>query len=85
MPDGRKTKRIFEAADFSGSDFSDAIGSVNNALALLRDRGLREGREVLYDTLEVTIERDVVDASTLEQPAIENIVTIVVSAEAVRR
>lgn len=81
----RKTERIFATSSLDGETHITAGASLGHALTLLQEEGERQGREVLFDTLEVSIEREEIDDFTYDSRTRAVFPTIVVSAEAVRR
>lgn len=82
----RKTERLYASAPLNGDSMGLAQLSFGTALSLLRVKGADEGREVLFDTLEVEIERNTVDVSSIaDSGRASTYVTITVSAEAVLR
>lgn len=84
----KKTERLYASAGLVGETAASALESVRLAFAVLETDAKRNGREVLFDTLELSIERVTDDVRTLTDVASSKVSTftsIVVSAEAVRR
>lgn len=53
----RKTETLYASEILDGSDFESALKSFEEALRSLEQESALEQREVLYDTLEASIER----------------------------
>lgn len=81
----RKTVRLYASNGLVGNTLASATASFAQALANLEAAGKREGREVLFDTLNVEIERSSVETSTIggESTVEATFTTINVDAEAV--
>jgi hypothetical protein len=67
MSAGRKTETLFATGTLAGRTRTSAVESFDSALKALEDAATKEDREVLYDTLEVSIERDHMEEGTLTQ------------------
>lgn len=82
----RKTERLFASASLVGDDKGHAAMSFATALTNLEVEAKKQGREVLFDTLEVGIERDVRDERTITggHLNVSTYAIITVSAEAVK-
>lgn len=81
----RKTERLYASTNLQGDDWVTASHSIALALQNLANDALVKGREALFDTLEVQIERTQVDQRSFGEPTmIDGYATITVSAEAVR-
>jgi hypothetical protein len=86
----RKTERLYVSAPLDGTTDISAAESFSMAISNLVVAGQESGREVLFDTLEVTIDRETVDDGTTwdrinRQSTISTFATITASAEAVKR
>jgi hypothetical protein len=82
----RKTERLYASFPLQGADSESAALSLKGAIVELEKEGKHQGREILYDTLDVAIERTVSDVRTLMDagPNLSSAYTnIQVSAEAV--
>lgn len=81
----RKTERLYATATLNGETALTAAASLHEAILNLAKRGDSEGRLVLFDTLDVTIERRTVDDRTFaDHSKTQSYVSIEVSAEAVK-
>lgn len=81
----RKTERLYATATLNGETALTAAASLHEAILNLAKRGESEGRLVLFDTLDVTIERRTVDdRSWADSSRVQSYVSIEVSAEAVK-
>lgn len=83
----RKTEALSASATLDGNSLNEAVASFTQALVNLENRGFQTNREVLYDTLEVSIERDFQETSSIVGPSTREptFIQINVSAQAVRR
>lgn len=83
---GRKTERLYATATLNGETALTAAASLHEAILNLAKRGDSEGRLVLFDTLDVAIERRTVDDRTFfaDHSKVQSYVSIEVSAEAVK-
>lgn len=81
-----KTERMYASALLDGETKLAAAASFALALDNLDSIAAAEGREALFDTLEVSIERTKISLGTIVEPGLASgYTTITVSAEAVRK
>ena len=82
----RKTERIYATAEFDGENAETTAASFVAAVGALNTEGARQKREVLFDTLEVEMDVQTVDQSSLtgKSQVSETYKTVVVSAQAVK-
>lgn len=83
----RKTDLVTGTAQLDGDNIATALGSVENALVELAKRAQGQGREVLWDTLELGVEREQEDTSYIDAEVanVATWTTITASALAVLR
>jgi len=84
----RKTIRMFASYPLDGTTIESTATSFAAALSQLEQNALRMDREVLYDTLEVEIERGQVEDISFSDASTQRVITtvsIVVGAEAFLR
>jgi len=84
----RKTIRMFASYPLDGTTIESTAASFSAALSQLEQNALRMDREVLYDTLEVEIERSQVEDISFSDVSTHRVistVSIVVGAEAFLR
>lgn len=83
----RKTERVYGRASLDGDDLATASSSLHMALSDLANNADVDDRDVLFDTLEIEIERDVVSEYTIASalPSITINAIITVHAQAVKR
>jgi len=84
---GRKTERLYASASLDGDGRASVMRSLEEALASLELKASSEDREVLFDTLDISIERTKFDDRTFLDALSDTYVTyaeIAVSAEAFR-
>lgn len=82
----RKTERIFASAPLNGTDAVTTATSLQEAIVNLGVQGQRAKRVVLFDTLEVSIERSTMDERTIMDAlpkTVQTFASVEVSAEAV--
>lgn len=82
----RKTERIFASAPLDGTDSVTTAMSFQHAIVNLGMQGHQAKRIVLFDTLEVSIERSTMDERTIMDAlskTVQTFASIEVSAEAV--
>lgn len=88
MPVGKekKTVTLAGASTLDGESLNTAVDSFKNALIALENESVRANRTILWDTLEVAIDRQVVEERTIssDAPLVEDYITIDVRALAVR-
>ena len=81
-----RTVRLYAQHNFRGDDQGEATASFGVALSALTGEADRVGREVLFDTLMVEVERKTVEAHTLGAGSrVREFAVLCVSAEAVLR
>ena len=80
-----RTVRLYAQHDFRGIDQGEATASFDVALSMLTGEADRLGREVLFDTLMVEIERRTVEAQMYASSRVMEFAVLCVSAEAVLR
>jgi len=83
----KKTVTLYASSNLNGDRVEDAVESFKAALIALENAGVQTGRVVLFDTLEVSIDRDTVDDRSFGQSSgpVETVSTITVQALAVRK
>ena len=82
----KKTERLYARFPLVGDTLDSTEKSVSMALGRLHSDATKQDREVLYDTLTIETERNLIDNSTMfGDPQFVTNVTINVSAEAVKR
>lgn len=81
----RKTQRVYASAQLNGTSEISTGQSLLKAIDNLSIEGSRQGREILFDTLDISIDREAVDDRTLMGAGsrISANTTIQVSAEGV--
>jgi len=80
-----KTVTIYESRSFDGTSKGTAFLSISKLLDQIERKAEKEGREVLYDTMEISIERERIERRTLaeEYAAVTDRVALTASAMAV--
>ena len=84
----RRTHPIHVSVPLSANTMAEAMGSFANGLEQLQSEGTRQGREVLFDTLVVAIERYSTDTRMLTEVSSTQLTThvcIEMTAEGVTR
>lgn len=61
-----KTERLYAAHNLDGTNRASALISISLAMGKLEEESFRTNRDVLWDTLELGIERDLIDDSTFD-------------------
>jgi len=80
----KKTERLFASVALDGESRETALTSFAGALDQLEETAKQQGREVLYDTMMVSTDRNRIDNSSIANTSTIEYVTIYVEADAVR-
>ena len=80
----KKTETLSVTGSLDGSTLRSAVESFTITLIALENEGVRTGRVILYDTLEVSIERELFNDQTVGgETAVDSYTTIQMRALAV--